>query len=64
MVGVLAAVGIAPAAPHLSNLVLGFGTTIVLLGVAAVEFVRRQRADGSAAPDEGERPPCRPEDRP
>ncbi|MBM0256464.1 low temperature requirement protein A [Micromonospora sp. 4G55] len=53
VVGVLAAVALAPAAPHLPNLVLGFDTTIVLLGVAAVEFFRRQGSDGSAARDEG-----------
>ncbi|MGN9806026.1 low temperature requirement protein A [Micromonospora sp. L32] len=64
VVGVVVAVALAPAAPHLSNLVLGFGAIIVLLGVAAVEFVRRQRSDGSAATDEGERRPYRPEDRP
>ncbi|MDZ5488942.1 MULTISPECIES: low temperature requirement protein A [Micromonospora] len=49
-VGVLAAVALVPAAPHLPNLVLSLVATLVVLGVAAVEFVRRQREAGLPAP--------------
>ncbi|MGK5440823.1 low temperature requirement protein A [Micromonospora sp. URMC 105] len=52
VIGVLAAAALAPATPHLSNLVLSFGTVIVLSGVAAVEFFRRQRSDGALVPAE------------
>ncbi|MBM0228018.1 low temperature requirement protein A [Micromonospora sp. ATA51] len=49
-VGVLAAVALVPTAPHLPNLVLSLVATLVVLGVAAVELVRRQREAGLPAP--------------
>lgn len=50
VVGVLAAAALVPAAPHLPNLVPSLVATLVVLGIAAVEFVRRQREGGLPAP--------------
>ncbi|MFC0031985.1 low temperature requirement protein A [Micromonospora chaiyaphumensis] len=50
VVGVLAAVALVPAAPRLGNLMLSLVATLVLFGVAAAEFARRQREGVAATP--------------